>query len=136
MFKRQKCKKCGKKTSESYSFCPHCGNKLDSDDWGMLGKNDFMIPNNSNMISLPPGFNSLFNFMVKNLDQQFNQLKKETNQNDNKGISISFSSSNGQAPRINVSPFGQPPAKEKKRKNKRDSFEKLLRGEYKKIPEL
>ena len=42
MFSKKKCKKCGNKVSESYSFCPACGTKMDSDEnWGMLGRNDF-----------------------------------------------------------------------------------------------
>ena len=42
MFSKKKCKKCGNKVSERYSFSPACGTKMDSDEnWGMLGRNDF-----------------------------------------------------------------------------------------------
>ncbi len=42
MFKKKKCQKCNKKISDSFDFCPHCGSSIknQSEDWGMLGKND------------------------------------------------------------------------------------------------
>ncbi len=46
MFKKNECKKCRKKISDRYEFCPYCGNSLNenfkNEDWGMLGKNDFL----------------------------------------------------------------------------------------------
>ena len=46
MFKRNECKKCRRKISEKYEFCPYCGNSLNenlkNEDWGILGKNDFL----------------------------------------------------------------------------------------------
>jgi len=43
MFKKNKCKKCGEKINDKYSFCPYCGKPVNSDkkEWGMLGKNDY-----------------------------------------------------------------------------------------------
>ena len=43
MFKRKNCKKCGKKASDKYEFCPYCGSSFNAprqEDWGMLGKED------------------------------------------------------------------------------------------------
>ncbi len=46
MFKKNECKKCRKKINDRYEFCPYCGNSLNEnfkkEDWGMLGKNDFI----------------------------------------------------------------------------------------------
>ncbi len=41
---RKKCPKCGKKVNSKNRFCPNCGfsfRKSNSENWGMLGKNDF-----------------------------------------------------------------------------------------------
>ena len=42
MFKKRKCENCNRKTNNKYEFCPHCGNSFNenSQDWGLLGKND------------------------------------------------------------------------------------------------
>lgn len=46
MFKKNECKKCRKKINDRYEFCPYCGSSLNEnfkkEDWGMLGKNDFI----------------------------------------------------------------------------------------------
>jgi len=44
MFKKKICKKCGERISDKHRFCPSCGyplKKTNSENWGMLGKNDF-----------------------------------------------------------------------------------------------
>ncbi len=42
MFNKKSCGKCGKKISQSYDFCPFCGNNIigKQEDLGMLGNND------------------------------------------------------------------------------------------------
>jgi len=49
MFNKKKCKKCNKKISDSYDFCPHCGSPINpqSEDWGILGKNDILSESNN-----------------------------------------------------------------------------------------
>jgi len=44
MFKKKECRKCGEKVNSKHRFCPNCGNLLSSnnEDWGMLGKDDFV----------------------------------------------------------------------------------------------
>ena len=46
MFGKKECKKCGEKIVKKYLFCPNCGNLLNKkkvgEDFGMLGKDDFM----------------------------------------------------------------------------------------------
>ncbi len=46
MFKKKRCRNCGRKVNSNYDFCPYCGAQLkdsfeDSGDWGLLGKDDF-----------------------------------------------------------------------------------------------
>lgn len=126
MFKKKKCKKCGKKLGGNYEFCPYCGKSQNQEkeffndkDWGMLGKNDFLESDPfKTEIRLPFGFNTLFNSLVKNLDVQLKeidkQLGKEINQkktpekNFKKSgrISISISSFGNQPPKIKVNSFG------------------------------
>ncbi len=113
MFKKKKCKKCGKKIDEKFSFCPNCGNRINSEndeDFGMLGKNDFMPL--ADEIKLPFGFNAIFNSLMKNLSREFEeQLKGNIPQGQPKnlkkdGISISISTFGNGAPKIKVSPMG------------------------------
>ncbi|MBU2562543.1 MAG: zinc ribbon domain-containing protein [Nanoarchaeota archaeon] len=44
MFRKKHCKRCNKKISEKYEFCPYCGISFkkhnQEEDWGMLGRND------------------------------------------------------------------------------------------------
>lgn len=46
MFKKKTCKKCNKKISDKYGFCPYCGSPINGkskdEDWGMLGKDDIL----------------------------------------------------------------------------------------------
>lgn len=118
MFKKRECSKCGRKFDEKYSFCPYCGNRIDSDsssknDWGMLGKDDFTPFMND--VKLPMGFNALFNSLMKNLSKEFDeQLSKnyfgengkEPKKVKKEGLSISISTFGDGPPRIKVSPMG------------------------------
>ena len=42
----KKCPNCNSKIKDNFEFCPSCGNDLrsgyDKDDYGLLGKNDFI----------------------------------------------------------------------------------------------
>ena len=45
MFSKKSCKKCRKKINSKYEFCPYCGHSSGEnleEDWGMLGKNDYI----------------------------------------------------------------------------------------------
>jgi HSP20 family molecular chaperone IbpA len=106
MFKKRICKKCGKKISEDYRFCPHCGladGEFDNGEWGMLGRDDSISQNN---FQLPTGLNMIFNSLMKNLNKQLKNMddtpKKNSGMNLKKGgISISISTG-GNSPKINV----------------------------------
>lgn len=116
MFKKNICRRCKKKVDEKYSFCPYCGYKNESDsnedDWGMLGKDDFM--SQVDEMKLPLGFNTLFNSLMKNLSKEFEgQLNTNYFGDDKKpkktqkgGVSISISTFGNGQPRIKVTPLG------------------------------
>jgi hypothetical protein len=109
MLRKQKCSRCGEKISGKYEFCPYCGNHIDKEnkeDWGMLGKNDFMQNNQANPFGIPPGLNSIFNFLMKNLNNQFDNLDKEAKKGNKTGISISISNSGEGPPKISVNQMG------------------------------
>lgn len=107
MFRKKECQKCGRKMNEGYDFCPYCGNHSGSsrnEDWGMLGKDDFF--NDIGNAKLPMGFNSIFNFLMKNLDKQFSQMQKNTSEVEKKGISIDISNTGDGVPKIKIKTFG------------------------------
>ena len=127
MFGKKKCQNCGEKVSDKYNFCPYCKAPVkensEDEDWGMLGRNDFIEED----VKFPMGLNVIFNSLLKNLNKQFKELDKETNkkaQNSNlkkSGISISISTSGNKPPEIKVRSFGDAPklkGKEQERKMK------------------
>lgn len=130
MFKK-KCKNCGEKVSDRYIYCPYCSAQLSSnEDWGMLGRNDFMP--SMNEVKLPRGFNMIFNTLLKNLDKQFKELDRETGSEDIEldkfqkrpnikkgGISISISTSGDKPPEIKVRSFGDQKFKKQEQKIKK-----------------
>lgn len=75
-----KCENCSSKISKDFSFCPHCGNSLsdregETEDFGMLGKNDIIEKNSPNFSS---GFgitDKFINSMVNNIMKSFGQFK-------------------------------------------------------------
>jgi HSP20 family molecular chaperone IbpA len=125
MFGKTKCKKCGEKVSDNYNYCPYCQMPLkdmfDEQDWGLLGKNDFIDPQE---IKMPMGLNALFNSLMKNLDTQMKELDKQTKAPSKEqkvskksgGISISISTSGNHPPEIKVRSFGNAPEFQNKKK--------------------
>lgn len=117
MFSKKECKRCGKKLKDSYNFCPFCGGNLKekSNDWGILGKNDFTPSNNQPQ--LPAGLNMIFNSLVKNLEKQITNLEKQKPQEnktqntpkkiEKSGMNIKISGLNGKGADIRVQSFGQ-----------------------------
>lgn len=116
MFKKKKCGKCNKKIGGKYDFCPYCGNRVSNEgqneDWGMLGKSDFMPLNN---IKLPIGFNAIFNSLVKNLSKELNKEMMSNNfkeieepkKIEKDGLSISISTFGNGPPKIKVTQMGE-----------------------------
>ncbi|MBS3085691.1 zinc ribbon domain-containing protein [Candidatus Pacearchaeota archaeon] len=131
MFWKKRCKRCNEKISEKYGFCPNCGIPIikdyneneeyeDDKDWGLLGKNDETGFKDAE-IRLPFGFNTLFNSLVKSLDNQmkefdkelgktkFNNIKPAANFIKSGGIRINISSGGNRSPKIIVRSFGNMP---------------------------
>ncbi len=125
MFKKKTCKNCGEKINEKYNFCPYCRVPLnEGEDWGMLGKNDFVTPMEE--MRLPMGLNTIFNSLMNNLNKQFNELDRNVKEGKKSkipakkgGISISISTSGNLPPEIRVKSFGDvPEMRERERKMK------------------
>jgi len=97
----KKCDKCKNKIKKDFEFCPFCGNSLGSDldneDFGILGKNDFIDEN------FFPGMNNsfidkIFNQTMKMMEKQMKNLAEQTN-NQNKPKSFPINEIN---PNLNV----------------------------------
>lgn len=96
--KKTKCKKCGEKISEKYSFCPECGastEKSSSEDYGMLGKNDAVDP----MESLEKGM--LGGISGKMLNRMISGTMKMLEKEMQKNMQNNFQKQNNLQPKTN-----------------------------------
>ena len=79
MFKKKSCKYCNHKISSNDSFCSSCGNptkgKFNKENWGMLGKDDYVNQPQEPLDSLFGGFNG--NMLNKMLGSAMKMLEKE-----------------------------------------------------------
>ncbi len=78
---RKKCKRCGEKVNFKHKFCSSCGTplkKVNSENWGMLGKNDFeeQDPFSNSLLDGFTGnmFNKMLGSAMKMLEKE---MKKE-----------------------------------------------------------
>lgn len=99
----KKCSKCNSKISENYDFCPSCGknlrSKYDSQDYGILGKNDFMdepnivkdfnIPINKIFANVMREFPAMMKLIEKQMREFDENLEKERDKIDN-NLNIQF----------------------------------------------
>lgn len=90
MFKKDKCKNCNEKINKKDNFCPNCGSRIkeNSEDYGMLGKNDFMEEKNPFEDSIFGGFgggmiNKMFSGAMKMLEKEIQKEMKRESQNKN-----------------------------------------------------
>ena len=139
--KEKKCENCGKKNSESYNFCPECGNSfLDSrnekENFGLIGRNDFdeeSLPTRFQSFGITDKLiNSVFNSMMKSLDKQFKSQFKDI-EKDLEGAEIK-SFPNGI--RIKISGPLQPHQRMAQRTNKKIINRKLDQAQIKKMGSL
>ena len=135
MFQKKNCKRCGKKISDKYHFCPYCGEETtgsSGDEWGMLGKEDDFFANER--IKLPFGFNTLVNSLMKNLDKEFKKLD-ENSDNEFKqpikrsGVSISISTSFDGKPKISFNSIGDDDKLNKKQQKEKKFISKSFSPE-------
>ena len=71
---KKKCPKCEKKIEKSYDFCPYCGinfkSKYDEEDYGLLGKNDFVNKETN------PALNMGGSFLDKMINNAMKMIEK------------------------------------------------------------
>lgn len=86
MFNKKTCKKCGRKISSGSNFCANCGFRINDskEDYGMLGKDDFLEERNDFGNSFFGGFggsimNKMFNNAMKMLEKEMQKSMKEPN---------------------------------------------------------
>jgi len=85
MFKK-KCPKCEKKIEKSYDFCPYCGmnfkSKYDNEDYGFLGKNDFINEDTNSMLNIGGSFlDKMINNAMKMIEKQMQEMPNGFEQN-------------------------------------------------------
>jgi HSP20 family molecular chaperone IbpA len=87
---RKKCSSCERKIESKFSFCPHCGESLNTvrkgNDFGMLGKID--TPGIQNEIKLPFGMEKMMGSLIKQLEKQMGSMNFEDSSGMPKGIKI------------------------------------------------
>jgi hypothetical protein len=76
MFEK-KCLQCGNSVKQDFEFCPFCGmnlaSKFDKEDYGFLGKNDFV----NSFPAQHPFMENLFTNAMKLLEKQMKELQRE-----------------------------------------------------------
>jgi len=85
MFKKR-CPKCEKKIEKSYDFCPYCGRNLksryDEEDYGFLGKNDFINKDTNSMLNIGGSFlDKMINNAMKMIEKQMQEIPNSFEQN-------------------------------------------------------
>ena len=139
MFGKKRCPKCNEKINNSYNFCPYCRTQLTNvggfsgeEDWGILGKNDFV---SGGEIKFPIGINTLFNSLIKSLNNQvkeFENIDGQPKKTEIKrgGIGISIYTSGNRPPEIKVTSFGNVPELKEQEKRVNSGVKNL------KLPEV
>jgi len=90
MFGKKTCQGCGEKSSNSYLFCPYCGNsfgKKKAEDYGMLGINDEIKMQENPFESIFGGIGGgMFNKMLGNTIKMLEKEMKKEFKNQNQGF--------------------------------------------------
>lgn len=100
MFKR-KCPKCKQEIKDNYEYCPYCGNNLrsefDQEDYGLLGKNDFInapVENSSMMDKILENAFKMAERMLekhmKNLSEEMIDQAKSPQKSPDTGLNVQF----------------------------------------------
>lgn len=78
MFKK-KCPKCEKKIEKKFDFCPYCGknfkSRYDDEDYGFLGKNDFINEDTNSMLNIGGSFmDKMIKNAMKMIEKQMSEM--------------------------------------------------------------
>ena len=137
MFKKNKCKNCGERVKESFDFCPSCGKAIgNSDDWGMLGKNDSMDPLEELSKNMFGGIGGkMFNKM---LGSAMKMLEKELQKNSQRDVSHTKFELyiNGKKIKPENIKLTKKPVYKKKEKMKDPSFSSDSMKKFSQLPKL
>jgi hypothetical protein len=146
MFSKKTCQRCGKKTSNSNSFCPNCGTALGKnqrkDDFGMLGEDDSLDEmesfSNSLFGGLGGGFmnkmlSNTMKMLEKEMEREMQKNTKPQNQNNFPKTRVKLMI-NGKE--INLNNGMEENAKEEKQKGRAIKFQKFSEEQVKKFSKL
>jgi hypothetical protein len=93
MFDNKKCPRCRNKVRGDYEFCPFCGNNItslnDRDDYGLIGKNDFIEENvfpEFGGSMMDKVFDNAFKMAEKLLEKQMKSISEEMQNNTKERI--------------------------------------------------
>jgi len=81
----KRCRNCDKKISRGFEFCPYCGKSTESDNYGMLGKDDVIKSNAKEPFESILGgsmFNKMFSSAVKMLEKEMAREMKSMNRTE------------------------------------------------------
>lgn len=91
----KKCPGCENKVKKDFDFCPFCGNNLksehDKEDYGFLGKNDFVKESGSFIEKMLNSAMKLLEMQTRNLQNESSKSSKKTFQEPiHNSLSIQF----------------------------------------------
>lgn len=132
---RKRCKRCGEKISSRDRFCSNCGlplKKQSSEDWGMLGKNDFeeKDPFSDSFFNGFTGnmFNRMLGSAMKMLEKEMKKEMSRENIQPRTNVRLMI---NGKE--IDLKKVNQPKKIEKKEKSL-DNFTKKSLKRFSELP--
>lgn len=105
MFEK-KCPDCGKKIEKKFRFCPFCGSafksKKDAENYGMLGRDDFVGAEQPVQPKLPFGLNKIMGSLVKQLNKELSGMGQDDMKAEGmpRGFQIKVSTGNPQIQKI------------------------------------
>ena len=125
--KKTKCKLCGSKMKEEFSYCPYCGHHLLSKEeemreFGMLGKNDSTREPIEDQFPNLGLTDKLINSLMSNLLKNINNQAKEVSNDENTEVT---QFPNGIRIKINTSPMRKVKKVEQKQPQRKISEEQL-----------
>jgi hypothetical protein len=105
---KKKCPSCGRKIERKFNYCPYCGlgfkQKKQEEDFGMLGRDDFIDEKSFEGNFLSGGVNKMMDSLIKQIEKQVGDLN-EKNSNMPRGFKIKISTARPQLNKIQRNNF-------------------------------